>query len=143
MIKMKKPIMVFNITINRDDISFMEAPYGKAMMIPFGGTVESELFTGKVLPGACDVQITNAAGIRHMCAQYMFEGTDKEGKACHLFVKNDGYFEPHSNPQPFKAYPTLMTDSGALAPYFSQARFRAEGHSTDNGVDIYIFDTLE
>lgn len=143
MIKLKQPIMVFNITIDREEISYMEAPNGKAMIIPFGGTVESEYFTGKVLPGAADVQITNAAGIRHMCAQYMFEGVDREGKPCHLFVKNDGFFEPNSNPQPFKAYPTLMTDSESLLPYFSQARFRAEGHGTENGVDIYIFDTLE
>ncbi len=143
MIKLKQPIMVFNITIDREEISYMEAPNGKAMIIPFGGTVESEYFTGKVLPGAADVQITNAAGIRHMCAQYMFEGVDREGKPCHLFVKNDGFFEPNSNPQPFKAYPTLMTDSESLSPYFSQARFRAEGHGTENGVDIYIFDTLE
>ncbi len=143
MIENKKPIMVFNITIEPEKISHMEAPNGKAVIIPFGGTVESELFTGHVLPGAADVQITNAAGIRHMCAQYMFEGEDREGKPCHLFVKNDGFFEPDSNPQPFKAYPTLMTDSESLAPYFNQARFRAEGHGTEKGVDIYIFDTLE
>lgn len=141
---MSEPIMIFNITIDPEDISHMEGPNGQVTFIPFGGTVESDLFCGTVRPGAADVQVTNPAGIRHMCAQYIFEGKDKEGNACHLYVQNNGYFEPNSNPMPFHACPTFMTDSPVLAPYLSQSRFRAEGHahSTDAGVDIWIFDTI-
>ena len=124
---MAEPIMEVNVCFDPAEISVMESPLGKVCMIPFYGDVASELFTGKILPGACDVQVTNAGGIRHMCAQYMYEGTDREGNACHLFVKNDGFFEPGSEPHPFRTCPTIMTDSPALAPYLTQARFRTEG----------------
>ena len=140
---MSKLIMEFNIRIKGEEVSAMNSPQGRVVIIPFDGNVESDLFTGEVLPGAADVQQVNAAGIRHMCAQYMFRGKDSQGNDCHLFVENNGYFEPDSNPSPFKACPTFMTDSPVLAPYLSQARFRAEGHPAPQGVCIKIFDVLE
>ncbi len=56
-------------------------PDGKVKIIPFTGTVDGNLFQGVVMPGAADVQITNPAGVRHMCAQYMLEGIDVTGNA--------------------------------------------------------------
>lgn len=135
--------MVFHIVIDRSKISEMKSRNGAVKIIPFGGSVESELFTGTVLPGAADIQVTNAAGVRHMCARYMFEGTDCDGVPCHLFVDNNGYFERDHRPRPFEACPTFMTDSEALAPYLHGAHFRAEGHSTEAGVDIQIYDINE
>lgn len=137
-----KLIMTFHITIEPSEISHMEGPSGQVTIIPFGGYVESELFTGTVRPGAADVQVTNASGIRHMCAKYLFEGTDAKGVPTKLFVENNGYFEPNSSPAPFHAYPIFITDNAELAPYLQQARFRAEGHGTDVGVDIRIFDVM-
>lgn len=138
-----EPIMIFHITITGSDVSHMEAGSGSAVIIPFTGYVESDLFTGRVLPGAADVQTVNAAGVRHMCAKYMFEGMDYTGSPCKLFVENNGYFERGSTQVPFEATPTFLTDSEALAPYFHTARFRAEGHGTPEGVDIRIFDVLK
>ena len=135
-----EPIMIFHITIDGKGVSAMRAKTGEAVIIPFGGHVESPLFTGTVRPGAADVQTVNAAGVRHMCASYMFEGTDGEGNPCHLFVRNDGYFPRDSKPGPFDATPTFLTDSPVLAPYLHTARFRSEGHMTDAGVDIRVFD---
>ena len=135
-----KMIMEFHITINPSEISGMETKNGKVKIIPFGGTVESDLFCGKILPGAADIQVTNGGGTRHMCARYMFEGTDYTGAPCHLFVDNNGYFERDSMPRPFEATPTFMTDSEALADYLHGAHFRAEGWGKQGGVDIRIFD---
>lgn len=135
-----KMIMEFKITIDRSQISTMETNGGKVTIIPFGGSVESELFCGTVLPGAADIQVTNAAGIRHMCARYMFAGQDYTGAPCHLFVDNNGYFERGHQPRPFEACPTFMTDSKALADYLHGAHFRAEGWGNEQGVDIRIFD---
>ncbi len=137
---MCEPIMKFEIIINRDKVSHMHAPNGEVAIIPFTGYTESEWFTGKILPGAADVQVTNAAGIRHMCAKYMFEGVDAQGNACHLFVENNGYFEPESRPKPFHACPTFMSDSPLLTEKLSKAMYRAEGHSTAEGVEIRIFE---
>ncbi|MCD8053809.1 MAG: DUF3237 domain-containing protein [Lachnospiraceae bacterium] len=135
-----KMIMEFNIAIEPEKISRMEASNGLVTIIPFTGSVESELFSGEILPGAADIQITNAAGIRHMCARYMFEGTDYTGAKCRLFVDNNGYFERDHSPRPFEAQPTFMTDSEALTNYLHGTHFRADGHSKEGGVDIRIFD---
>ncbi len=136
-------IMEFIVKLNREEISRMETPAEKITMLPFTGYVESEIFTGRILPGGVDVQITNAAGIRHMCARYMFEGTDRNGNHCHLFVDNNGYFEPGHEPAPFRTYPVFYTDSRELGEYLHQRRFRAEGHGTAEGVNIRIFDVAD
>lgn len=132
--------MTFHITINRDDITKLKAENGLVTFIPFGGYVDSPIFKGKVRPGAADVQVTNAAGIRHMNASYIFEGIDSNSEPCHLFVNNQGYFEPNSSPKPFHACPTFMSDSKVLNDYLSSPCFRAEGHGSEQGVDILIFD---
>ncbi len=137
-----KHIMSFMITINKEDITRMKTEYGMVTFIPFGGTVESELFTGTVRPGAADVQTTDASGIRHMCASYIFEGKDQNGEPCHLFVNNNGYFEPGNSPSPFHACPTFMSDSKVLNDYLASPHFRAEGHPYEKGVEIRIFDIL-
>jgi len=138
-----KMIMEFHITIDRSEITRMKAKNGLVTVIPFGGSVDSELFRGTVRPGAADIQVTNAGGTRHMCARYIFEGVDRTGAACHLFVDNNGYFERDHMPRPFEATPTFMTDSEALADYLHGAHFRAEGYGNDQGVDIRIYDINE
>ncbi len=135
-----EPIMIFHITIDGKGVSALQAKTGGAVIIPFGGYVESPLFSGTVCPGAADVQTVNAAGVRHMCASYMFDGKDSEGNSCHLFVRNDGYFPRDSRPGPFDATPTFLTDSPILGAYLHTARFRSEGHMTEAGVDIRVFD---
>lgn len=138
--------LVFDFQIHTDDsqVSELRATNGIVLMIPFGGHVESELFTGNILPGGIDVQVENAARIRHMCARYMFEGVDYTGTPCRLFVDNNGYFEPNTrNFNPFRTCPTFMTDSKALAPYLEGAHFRAEGHIKEDGLHILVFDTRE
>ena len=139
----KEPIIIVHVTVDNQNISRMEMPDGAVAIIPFTGTVEGELFSGKVMPGAADVQITNPAGVRHMCAQYMLEGTDNTGAACRIFVENHGYFERDHRPKPFEAWPTFRTDSQALRSYLQGMHFRAEGYSNEIGVDIRIFDTDE
>lgn len=140
---MNEPIMIFHVLIDRSQKSVLETNHGKAVIIPFTGYTESEHFSGRILPGACDVQTTDAAGIRHMCAKYMFEGTDGQGNACRLFVENNGYFEPGRNPKPFYAYPVFLSDSPYLSKLLERPVFRSEGHSTPEGVDIYIYNTEE
>ena len=141
---MSEPIMIFKVFANPEDCSDMTCPYGGVSFIPFTATVESELFTGETLPGACDVQVENPAGSRNMCAKYMFEGVDKEGNPCRLFVENNGYLaEVMRNDPFFHAYPYFMTDSPVLGPYLCQQRFRSEVQGREWGVEIRIYEVLK
>lgn len=54
---MTEPIMIFKVYADPEECSDMRCPYGGVSFIPFTATVESELFCGKTLPGACDVEI--------------------------------------------------------------------------------------
>lgn len=121
----------------------MTGPYGAVTIIPFTGKVESELFTGEILPGAADVQVENVAGSRNMCAKYMFRGKDSAGAKCHLFVENNGYFTAANKADPyFNACPRFITDSPLLGEYLCQGRFRSEVQGRDWGVEIRIIDVL-
>ena len=135
-----KMIMEFNISINKEDRTEMLTKNGKVLVIPFSGEVKSDLFCGKVRPGAADIQVTNPAGARHMCAKYIFEGTDCEGKPCHLFVENNGWFTDGAMPAPFKTVPTFITDSEALADYLGGSHFTGEGSRGEDGLVIRFYD---
>ena len=142
--EMSEPIMIFKVTADPADCSDMMCKYGGVSFIPFTATVESDLFTGTTLPGACDVQVENPAGSRNMCAKYMFKGVDCEGNECHLFVENNGYLAEVMRNDPYlNAYPTFMTDSPVLGEYLSQQRFRSEVAGAEWGVAIRIYDVLK
>ena len=141
---MSEPIMVFQIFADASQVSNLESRFGAVTMIPFTGKVESELFTGEILPGACDVQVENPAGSRHLCAKYMFKGTDSAGNDCLLFVENNGYLSPAMQNDPWlPACPRFITDSPALGEYLSQQRFRSEVQSVNGRLEIRIYDVLK
>ena len=137
------PIMIFKVYADDSEVSNLECPYGAVTMIPFRATVESDLFTGETRPGAVDVQIENPGMSRHMCAKYMFEGTDKAGNHCRLFVKNDSYLAPIMRNEPyFDGCPTFLTDSPILGEYLCSQHFRSEVSGAEWGVEIRIYDVL-
>ena len=139
----EKMIFDFKIETFPEQTSQLNAVNGSARIIPFTGSVESELFTGKILPGAADVQITTADGVRHMHACYMFEGKDYTGENCRLFIDNNGYFMRGARPRPFETVPSMMTDSKALQEYLHAARFRATGTREEDGfLHIRVYDIL-
>ena len=126
-----KLIMEIQVISDGKDVSTLKGPAGEVVMIPFGGTVSGEIFNGVVRPGGADCQRVNLAGVRHMSARYMLEGTDYTGAPCHIFVENNGYFTELQ--MPFQTVPTFITDSRTLAPYLHRNKFRGEGHPTGGG----------
>ena len=133
-----KMIMEVLVDIQGDKVSALRGSAGEVVMIPFGGTVQGELFKGVVCPGGVDCQRVNLAGVRHMSARYMLEGEDHTGASCHIFVENNGWFDGMQ--MPFKTVPTFHTDSAALAPYLHRNKFRGEGHPREGGVSIRFFE---
>lgn len=139
---MSKLIMEIKVRIIEEQVNGMKGDAGEVLFLPFTGTVDSEIFKGEVLPGGVDVQTVDPSGMRHMCARYLLKGVDCKGEPCTIYVENQGYFEPNSNPSPFHAHPRFMTDSKELSEYLSKDRFRAEGHPLEGGVKIQIFDAI-
>ena len=140
---MEKTVMRFQIFTDDSQVSNLESPYGCVTFIPFWGKVESELFTGEILPGAVDVQVETQDGVRNMCAKYMFQGKDAKGNDCKLFVENNGYLQARNRQDPFlQAWPRFITDSPVLGRYLCQNRFRSEVQGRDWGIEIRIIDVL-
>lgn len=134
-----QPVLEIAVTIRREDCTSFDTPNGHVTIIPFAGEATG-IITGTVRPGGVDVQVTDAAGVRHMCARYVIEGVDDAGDPCHLYVENNAYFERGSKSSPFHATPTFRCDSPTRAAFFHGAHFRAEGHPAPGGVRIKIFD---
>lgn len=135
--------LIFEVVVEFDptQISKLKGPAGEVLMITFSGTVEGELFNGRVLPGGVDTQIVDQNGVRHMSARYMLEGVDKNGEQCRIYVDNNGWFMGEMV-MPFKTIPTFFTDSKALANYLHSNKFRTEGHPRQGGVTIKVFEII-
>jgi hypothetical protein len=135
--------LIFEVAVEFDptQISQLKGPAGEVLMIPFSGTVEGELFNGRVLPGGVDTQTVDQNGVRHMSARYMLEGVDKNREQCRIYVDNNGWFCGEMV-MPFKTIPTFITDSKALATYLHSNKFRTEGHPRQGGVAIKVFEII-
>ncbi len=134
---------ILNIKIDMDGPSVqLKAENGEVVMIPFRGSVKSELFTGIVEPCGVDTQVVNAAGVRHMSARYMLTGKDKEGQDAHIYIENNGWFDERNQEgmMPFHTVPTFYTDSKALAPYLHRNQFEGEGRMEEDGLHIYFYE---
>ena len=134
-----KLIMEIKIDIDNKTVTGLKGQFAEVVMIPFTGSVKSEIFNGAVLDGV-DTQRVNLSGVRHMSARYMLDGEDYTGAKCKIFVENNGWFEGFS--APFKTVPTFLTDSKALAPYLHQNKFRGEGHGGPDGLTIKMFEVI-
>lgn len=141
---MKKLFLEIAVALDPAQITALKGPDCEVVVLPFTGTAAGEDFTGEVCPGAADVQTVNAAGVRHMCAKYMLRGTDSAGQACHIFVENNGWFEPTDSPKPgFATVPTLWTDSKLLASRLHRRSFVGEGLPREDGVTIRLYELTE
>ena len=135
---MKKPVFDIKIESNGPSLE-MKVENGEVVMIPFRGSVNSDLFQGIVEPCGVETQIVNAAGVRHMSARYMLTGRDPEGKEAHIYIENNGWFDDAHRSMPFRTVPTFLTDSAALAPLLYGSQFYGEGHMLEDGLHILFF----
>ena len=137
----KKPIMDLKIDFNGPVLK-MQGEVAEVVMIPFKGSVKSEIFNGIIEPCGVDTQVVNAAHVRHMSARYMLTGKDNTGTDCHIFVENNGWFDDTAAPAgtSFRTVPTFYTDSAALAPYLHSTRFTGEGSMGEDGLHIRFYE---
>ena len=133
----KKPILDIRIEANGPAVH-MQGENGEVLMIPFKGSVDSEIFKGIVEPCGVDTQVVNAAHVRHMSARHMLTGTD--GNDCHIYVENNGWFDDLTKAMPFHTVPTFYTDSPKLAAYLHCNQFMGEGVDEADGLHIYFYE---
>ena len=136
----RKLVMDIRIVANGPALH-MKAEDAEVDMIPFRGeVVKSDFFTGVVEPCGVDTQILNAANVRHMSARYMLTGADGDGRDCHIYVDNEGWFEGPGLAMPFRTVPVFRTDSPALAAYLHRSRFIGEGDVREDGLHICFYE---
>lgn len=137
----KKPIMDLKIDFNGPVLT-MKGENAEVVMIPFKGTVKSDIFNGLIEPCGVDTQVVNAAKVRHMSARYMLTGKDNTGTDAHIYIENNGWFDESTGPMKgsFRTVPTFYTDSAALAPYLHSTRFSGEGSMEEDGLHIRYYE---
>ena len=139
---MEKKKLILDVAIEANGPALeMIGETNSVFMIPFKGSVKSEIFNGIVEPCGVDTQTLNAVGVRHMSARYMLTGKDAQGNDAHIYVENNGYFDEEHKSMPFKTIPTFYTDSPCLREYLQSNRFIGEGHmSEEEGLHILFFE---
>ena len=135
----RKPIMDIKIEANGPAIH-LQGENGEVLMVPFKGSIKSDLFNGIVEPCGVDTQIVNAANVRHMSARYMLSGKDSAGQDAHIYVENNGWFDDLTKSMPFHTVPTFYTDSPKLAAYLHCNQFVGEGVDEADGLHIYFYE---
>ncbi len=102
-----------------------------AVMIPFSGTVSGPCFSGRILPSGVDTQRIRKDGTTFLSARYMLEGTDSEGRACRIFVENEGSWLTGFVPR-------VITDSKALS-FLETTPLCAAIDGTEKGVRVRVY----
>lgn len=135
----RKPVMDIKIEANGPAVHMVDKN-AEVLMIPFRGSVKSDIFNGVVEPCGVDTQVVNAAHVRHMSARYMLTGRDADGNDCHIYVENNGWFDDLHKSMPFRTVPTFYTDSPRLAGYLHRNQFIGEGVDEADGLHIYFYE---
>ena len=138
----KHPVLNIKIEANGPAVH-MAGENGEVLMIPFKGSVNSDIFRGIVEPCGVDTQVVNAAHVRHMSARYMLTGEDCAGQPCRIYVENNAWFTDGARPRPFHTVPTFITDSKALAPRLHRNHFVGEGLRDEQGLWIRFYELEE
>ena len=76
--------------------------------VTFDGYADGGLFEGSITPAGTDVQLYNESS-GQLSARYMLKGHDYTGAPCRIYIDNKAEAGQE------KTYPTVITDSKALA----------------------------
>lgn len=133
----KKEILTISIHITKVDK--IEGNTGEVIMIYFTGHVDGELFKGSIKQEGIDTQLHYFSKIKTLSARYLLEGTDYEGKPCHLFIENNATIQLDSkSDENIKTHPKIITDSKVLA-WLETADLCGEIEATKDELLIHIY----
>lgn len=126
---------ILKLHINITGGNTVKSAKGQINMVMFDGWCEG-VFNGKIMAGGVDTQVflANTDKPGTLSARYMLEGTDQEGKACTMFIENNGIFGKDC----VTTTPKIFTDSENLR-YLEEADLYGTLEGQENGVLITIF----
>lgn len=126
---------ILKLHINITGGNTVKSAKGQINMVMFDGWCEG-VFNGKIMAGGVDTQVfpVNPDKPGTLSARYMLEGTDPEGKACRMFIENNGISEKDG----ISTTPKIFTDSENLR-YLEEADLYGTVEGQENGVLITIF----
>ncbi len=129
---MNEPIFV--IHVQPDACSTVRGAGERVNFLRFHGTAESAYFSGVISPGGVDCQRQKGNGPAELSARYVMEGVDCTGRACSVFIENNG----RETPGGMRTVPTVITDSAILSG-LTRGPLYGEINSTGSGtVEIRI-----
>jgi len=123
--------LLMEIRIECGDAVSVRGGENTIVMIPFTGSTDGPFFRGKTVGTGVDTQRIGKDGQALLSARYMLEGTDAEGRACRVFIENEG-----SERNGFT--PRIVTDSPLLKEW-ETAELGATVTGIPGGVLIRIF----
>jgi len=126
---------ILKLHINITGGNTVKSAKGQVNMVMFDGWCEG-VFNGKIMAGGVDTQVflANTDKPGTLSARYMLEGTDQEGKACTMFIENNGIFGKEA----VTTTPKIFTDSENLR-YLEEEDLYGILEGQENGVLITIF----
>ena len=130
---MAKEELTINVRIT--GVNEVKGHAGTARMILFDGDAHCDNFNGKILPGGVDTQKDITGEPFKLSARYVLEGTDFEGKECHIFIENNGEVGKDGS---LHTVPKVITDSDALS-YLENKELFGTIEDIEGGVRIHIF----
>lgn len=102
--------ILLEINIKIDNVTEIYGEKESVSIVTFGGDSYSQLFTGKILPGAVDTQIHYNDKPTVFSARYVLDGLDHENNRCKIFIENNG----SENAGSIITKPFIVTDSNTL-----------------------------
>ncbi len=115
--------------VNGQDIS--------AELIFFEGVTETKWFRGKTLSGGVDTQTERKGAVRKLSARYVLDGIDDAGKACRIYIENNGTIQKNGF---CKTKPQIVTDSESLS-WLGKVELYGTLEFVEEKVIIHIFST--
>jgi len=123
--------MILEVRVTCREPLTVQGKNGSVVMVPFTGEASGPYFTGRVIGPGVDTQRYDKNGKGGLSARYILEGRDREGRACRVFIQNEGAPETGLRPR-------IVTDSPLLSPW-EDAVLSATLWGAPGGVIINIY----
>ncbi len=120
---------LFSIHVKITEACSLKSDHGSVNQILFTGECHAPFFTGVILPGGVDTQISSRDGACLLSARYMLEGTDNTGKPAKIYIENNGDMS--------KTHPRIITDNESLR-WLETTPLQGRITGWEHGVDLHF-----